>query len=425
MAVMGKTVRDAKLESPAAREKLKRRAKPYYKAIDKGLHLGYRRGKDGGRWVMRRYIGGEKYVVETIATADDHSSADGGTILNFHQAQAKARSLISSGAEGDLKASPFTVRQAVEDYLDWLKEHGKSAADARNRAENDIFPDLGKLEINSLTKKIIDGWQKRLANRPRHVRGKKGKPARELKAPETAEEIRRRKSTTNRTLTVLRAALNGAFREGHGIQSDAAWRTVKPYREVDTARLRYLDANEIKRLVNASSGDFRKLLNAAVLTGCRYGELAKLHVSDFNADAGTVYVQKSKSGKPRHLVLTAEGQHFFAQTVIGRDGEDLMLSNNGSEWGASRQLRPMKLACKSARILPPIGFHILRHTYASLLIMAGVPPMVVAKNLGHSDTRMVEKHYGHLAPSFVADTIRKLAPEFGIVEKTNIKQLQW
>ena len=38
--------------------------------------------------------------------------------------------------------------------------------------------------------------------------------------------------------------------------------------------------------------------------------------------------------------------------------------------------------------------------------MNGVPLIVVAKNLGHSDTRMVEKHYGHLAPSYVAVAIR-------------------
>jgi hypothetical protein len=39
---------------------------------------------------------------------------------------------------------------------------------------------------------------------------------------------------------------------------------------------------------------------------------------------------------------------------------------------------------------------------------------VVAKNLGHSGTRMVEKHYGHLAPSYIADAIRAAAPRFGI-----------
>jgi hypothetical protein len=38
--------------------------------------------------------------------------------------------------------------------------------------------------------------------------------------------------------------------------------------------------------------------------------------------------------------------------------------------------------------------------------------MVVAKNLGHADTRMVEKHYGHLAPSYIAEAIRAGAPRF-------------
>ena len=48
-----------------------------------------------------------------------------------------------------------------------------------------------------------------------------------------------------------------------------------------------------------------------------------------------------------------------------------------------------------------------------LSVMAGAPLLVVAQNLGHADTRMVERHYGHLAQSFVADTIRRTAPTFG------------
>jgi hypothetical protein len=40
--------------------------------------------------------------------------------------------------------------------------------------------------------------------------------------------------------------------------------------------------------------------------------------------------------------------------------------------------------------------------------------MVVARNLGHADTRMVEKHYGHLAPSYIADAIRAGAPRCGV-----------
>jgi hypothetical protein len=47
-----------------------------------------------------------------------------------------------------------------------------------------------------------------------------------------------------------------------------------------------------------------------------------------------------------------------------------------------------------------------------LAALNGVPLMVAAKNLGHADTLMVEKHYSHLAPSYVADAIRAGAPRF-------------
>ena len=84
-------VRDAKLETRTARAALKPSGKPYYRAIDEGLHLGYRKGQNGGKWVMRRYIGISCYSVETIAAADDTLDADGAVILSFGQAQAEAR----------------------------------------------------------------------------------------------------------------------------------------------------------------------------------------------------------------------------------------------------------------------------------------------------------------------------------------------
>jgi integrase len=73
-------------------------------------------------------------------------------------------------------------------------------------------------------------------------------------------------------------------------------------------------------------------------------------------------------------------------------------------------------ACKRAKIEPPANFHCLRHTYASHAVMADAPLLVVAKNLGHADTRMVEKHYGHLSDDYVAKAIRAAAPRFGIIE---------
>jgi integrase len=87
--------------------------------------------------------------------------------------------------------------------------------------------------------------------------------------------------------------------------------------------------------------------------------------------------------------------------------------DNGTNWGKSHQKRLMAAACKTAKISPPVGFQQLRHTWAAHAVMNGVPLLVVAGNLGHSGTAMVEKHYGQLAPSSMADAIRAGAPKFG------------
>jgi integrase len=78
----------------------------------------------------------------------------------------------------------------------------------------------------------------------------------------------------------------------------------------------------------------------------------------------------------------------------------------------------MTAACGRAHIKPRAGFHILRHTWASHAVMAGMPLLLVARNLGHRDTRMVELHYGHLAPDYAANEIRRAAPRFGVSDST-------
>ena len=56
--------------------------------------------------------------------------------------------------------------------------------------------------------------------------------------------------------------------------------------------------------------------------------------------------------------------------------------------------------------------------------MRGVPPPVVASQLGHSDSRMVEKHYGHLSESYVANAIRSAFGTIGIVGQDNLVALK-
>ena len=74
--------------------------------------------------------------------------------------------------------------------------------------------------------------------------------------------------------------------------------------------------------------------------------------------------------------------------------------------------------------LRPVSFHMLRHTYGSQLAMQGVPLNVIAAQLGHADTRITERHYAHLATSYVAETVRERLPRFGIVEQSNVVRMR-
>jgi integrase len=416
VANMARTVRDANLETRTARSRLPTRGKPHYRILEPGLHLGYRKLKTGpGKWIARHYEGNETYKVKTIGIADDFSDADGVAIISFHQAQNLARARMVSFAHNAAgKTGPLTVAAAMTSYLEFLETNRKSAPFAQYVTDAFILPELGKFEAEALSTDKLRTWHAKLAKASARIRTKEGEKQRFKDDAADPERDRRRKATANRILTVLKAALNRVWRDGK-VASDSAWRRVEPFESVDAARARYLTIAEARRLINASPPDFRRLVQGALETGARYGELYALTVTDFNPDSGTIAVRQSKSGKPRHIVLTDDGAEFFRSLTAGRAGSEFMFVKEGGEaWLRSHQAEPMRKATKNAKITPPINFHGLRHTWASHAVMNGVPMLVVAKNLGHSDTRMVEKHYGHLAPSFVADAIRKGAPRFGV-----------
>ena len=422
---MARTVQDAKLNSRNARDKLKTRARPYYKMLIPGtLHLGYRRRRSGkgaqGRWLVRRYVGLDakgigRYRERDIGLADDFLDADGGTILNYAQAQQRALEWYPSSDDGKkAPAGPLTVRDAIDRYLTALEHRGRSTNDARIRAKLHILPSLGSELVEDLTTERLQRWLSEIAKLPPRLRQKLGVAAPRFKLmAEDDQTKRRRRSTANRVLTILKAALNSSFDEGH-VGSNNAWgRRLKPFRQVDVARTRFLSVAEAKRLTNACDPDFRNLVMAGLCTGARFGELARLTVADFNGDAGTLAIWRSKGGQARHVYLTDEGCAFFKQLTAGRTGGEVLLRKaDGMAWRKSEQLRPMAAAVGRAKIVPPISFHGLRHTYASLAVMDGVPLHVLARNLGHVDDRMVQKHYGH-RDSYLREEIRKGAPKFG------------
>jgi integrase len=356
-----------------------------------------------------------------LAFADAHKAA----LAWFKIAEDKDKTVDADDEDADPTSGPYTVELAMAAYVDAYRRSkkrrvrggGASGDKMQSVIQHSITPDLGDIPLDRLTAKRIRAWHEALAARPRRFRG-----GHQRKGEMTDEDRRRREATANRVLTILKAALRHAYRAGRVASMDA-WTRVQPHHNVEKPRDRFLTDAEIQRLVNATEASFRPLVQAALLTGCRYGELTRLKVQDIRATS--IFIGQSKSGKARHVQLTDEGVQFFQRAIAGKAGSDhVFVRPDGKVWGDSHQQRPFTRAVKRAKLGDDVVFHVLRHAYASKLVQAGVPLMTIATQLGHADTRMVEKVYGHLAPSHIRDALQGAMGTLGIAADDNVLVLK-
>jgi integrase len=316
------------------------------------------------------------------------------------------------------------VTDALDEYSKAFKiRKGAIPTDMKSRIEEIIKPSLGKLEVAKLTKDVVSEWHNARATSPAKLRTRKGAEKQNERAADDQDALRKRRSTANRDLTVLKAALNLAA-ETRDWLPVAAWSKVKAFEGVDIAKRRYLNDDEARRLVNASEPEFRPMVRAALLTGGRYGELRHAKVKDYDRESRTVYLVETKNGDQRPAYLDDDGVQMIEQAIAGKKpAEFIFLRPDGTQWKRSQQLRRMEDAFDRAKI-DKTTYHDLRRSYGARLARAGVPMAVIAEALGHKDERITRKHYAHLAPSYVSETVRAAMAGLNIVEKSNIKPLQ-
>ncbi len=292
--------------------------------------------------------------------------------------------------------------------LKWYREHRRAVTETEHAVRAHILPTLGPKRVADLTASQLRAWLNGLAERPARARTARFAKQSYRPAAQTADEKRARKASANRILTVLRAILNRAFNDGL-VADDSAWRKVKPFSKVDGARIRFLTGAEAVRLVNACPADLKRLVHAALLTGCRFGEIVALRAQDVNLRTGQVYISQSKSGRPRYVPLNQEGADHFRNLLTGAAGDELLFTrSDGKPWGKNHHVRPLIEACRAGKIRPATAFHELRHTYASHLAQAGVDLLTISKLLGHADTRITSKHYAHLTDKTLAAAVTRL-----------------
>ncbi len=225
---------------------------------------------------------------------------------------------------------------------------------------------------------------------------------------------------------VLRRAFKHAVKQGLVIRNvcDA----VEPP-TVPKSQITPLDENQVAQLLAAAKGDrLEALYHLAIGSGMREGELFGLQWSSLDLTTGTVSVSRSlceisgklslgepKSAKsrrmvtlPQHAVVALE-THRKRQMAAGFGGVEYVFCNqHGGPLRRSHfQADEFKPLLTRAG-LPPVRFHDLRHTHATLMLLAGENPKVVQERLGHSSIGITLDTYSHVLPSVQTGAATKL-----------------
>ena len=402
----------------STRAKLPLRRDPYWHQIAEGQHLGYRKGRRGGTWIARFNRPGKGRAFESLGYADDTAVADGQQVLSFSEAVAAAREFIAAASRADhagVRLGRYTVEDAAKDWLATFAGSADSKATSERNTRQYILPALGSVPVEKLTRQQVQSWLFATAATPTmRSQSATGRKPCDMNDPETQ---RRRKESANRVFNDLKAMLTLAYRNQH-CSSKTAWETVDRIPNVSKVRRATLDIEEALRVMDACEPDFRRMVFAALATGCRWGELCDLRVENFYLRAGRLDVWQKKAKKWKHVGLTEEELAFFAENTAGKPQAALIFVRaDGSPWGKSDQQDRMDAAVTAANTRERVTFHGLRHTVGRWLAEKNLPMGIIAKHLGHANSRVTEEFYAHYSDSHVHDAIRASKPCLSPVER--------
>jgi integrase len=317
----------------------------------------------------------------------------------------------------------------------WLDTYSAgSPSHQRNRStirKNLVGSELGSLRLVKVTPAAIEVF---LQSRSARL------------SPQTLNHLRR----------FILTAFNHAKRAGRFVGPNPAAEVAR--RKVAKRLPDFLHAEEVPRVLNALSDRWRPLFATAIFTGMRRGELLALRKSDIDLSAGLINItrshgQSTTKGKRAEAIPIARELVPYIQQAIKRSSSDLVFPNQKGEMmrpdvalegvlrralGRAGIVQGYTHVCRKKdcgysepapdavpRRCPehnhllwpkaqvrPLRFHDLRHTTASLLMMAGANPAAVQRILRHRDPRITMEVYGHLTPGYLQAEVDRL--QFGL-----------
>jgi integrase len=305
------------------------------------------------------------------------------------QYERDVRHALLEGRYGRKEAQAPTLKEFETDFIDLYArtENKQSEVEAKQRhLKNHIVPFFGHMRLDAIGAEHVARYK-----------------AAKLKDEYDPKSI-------NNQLAVLRKLMAVAVDWGRLKHVPALkWLLRAPPPMFD-----FLTFEEAERLVAGSSPGWRAMIVVALKTGLRHGELLALRWEDIDLVAGRLMVRRSLSGKridtpknhkSREVALSDEAiralkahRHLRGELAFC-DEKGQLLTRYACKW-------PLWQACKRAGIRL-VGWHTLRHTFASHLVMRGAPLKAVQELLGHADITMTMR-YAHLSPDARRDAVRLL-----------------
>lgn len=276
---------------------------------------------------------------------------------------------------------------------------------------NHVLPRWGAVRLDRITRHDVEQWVADLGG-PGHTKRARGGTL----AP----------ATVLRIYQVFRKIIFHAYEDDRIAKLPCPRRL--PIARTKRKPVRFLDEREVAHLASCIDARYEATIYVAGYGGFRIGELLALRLDDVDWSRGTIRVDEGLTDVAGVLEFEDPKTHRSFRTVPMADlaldklrchveatigwadpGALLFTSPQGTVMRPTNwRRREFGAAVRAAR-LAPLTPHDLRHTAASLFISAGANPWMLAEVLGHSDTRMIDRIYGHLFERDREDLRRRMS----------------
>ena len=413
-----------RIDTKRGRDALAPCREPYFHKLSKGRYIGLRKLTGGYATWIARYR--DEHGAQHYQSLGDLSET-----FDFDQAKEAAERWIGEFERGVTNRQedgrPVTVASVCVEYVRALRAEGRmnAAHDAHMRFRRTVYGSLADGEFGptravAASQKADPNPARAITAKVRRLRKWSAEPhgvadlaISKLRAPVLKKwhvdlvAAGLSKAAANRTLTALKAALNKAVADRRASPIAAQeWAHVAPLKGAGKRRELFLDVSQRRALLAHATGGVRDLIEVAMHTGCRAGELTNARRSAFDARTRTLAV----SGKTGGRTIPLAPATFDVLQRLSRDKLPtayLLVRDDGTPWGHSDWDELVKRAAGAAGLPEKTCLYTLRHSFITQALLDGVSTLEVSKIVGTSLV-MIEKHYGHLVFNRAAESLAKV-----------------